>query len=297
MAKIIGNTTATPNPRPDWTQTDSTKADFIKNKPTLGALAAKSTVAKTDLATDVQKSLNKADSAIQSVEGLATENYVEEQISKIPTPDVSGQINTHDNSTTAHTDIRDAIPKTLSQLTGDANHRTITDAEKEMWNAKATPEYVDTALADVVHIDETDNEKIEYVDNLKDELKEYINNELAEELAKRGQLKPEFANSIEECTDTSKLYVLPDGYIYGYMKKYIPSETIPNFTNLMDDPNAYIKNGYRYSNSSAAFKECSTDCAIVVPITKQSTYTFRTLGCSYDGSSYPNSFYFGNSNS
>lgn len=35
MAKIIGNTTATPNPRSDWAQTDSTKADFIKNKPTV----------------------------------------------------------------------------------------------------------------------------------------------------------------------------------------------------------------------------------------------------------------------
>lgn len=33
MAKIIGNTTATPNPCPDWEQTNSTKADFIKNKP------------------------------------------------------------------------------------------------------------------------------------------------------------------------------------------------------------------------------------------------------------------------
>ena len=33
MAKIIGNTTATPNPRPDWNQTDETKADYIKNKP------------------------------------------------------------------------------------------------------------------------------------------------------------------------------------------------------------------------------------------------------------------------
>lgn len=31
--KIIGNTTATPNPRPDWNQTDETKADYIKNKP------------------------------------------------------------------------------------------------------------------------------------------------------------------------------------------------------------------------------------------------------------------------
>ena len=38
-----------------------------------------------------------------------------------------------------------------------------------------------------------------------------------EALLKSQQLKPEFANSIEECTDTSKLYVLPDGYIYAYM--------------------------------------------------------------------------------
>lgn len=33
MAKIIGNTTAAPNPRPDWNQKDESKADYIKNKP------------------------------------------------------------------------------------------------------------------------------------------------------------------------------------------------------------------------------------------------------------------------
>lgn len=33
MSKIIGNTTATPNPQPNWAQTDATKADYIKNKP------------------------------------------------------------------------------------------------------------------------------------------------------------------------------------------------------------------------------------------------------------------------
>jgi hypothetical protein len=38
MTRIIGNTTATPNPRPDWNQTDSTKADFIKNKPDIDGL-------------------------------------------------------------------------------------------------------------------------------------------------------------------------------------------------------------------------------------------------------------------
>jgi hypothetical protein len=35
IREIIGNTTATPNPRPDWEQTDEMKADYIKNKPQL----------------------------------------------------------------------------------------------------------------------------------------------------------------------------------------------------------------------------------------------------------------------
>ena len=37
MAKIIGNTTATPTPVSDWSQNDNTKADYIKNKPTIPA--------------------------------------------------------------------------------------------------------------------------------------------------------------------------------------------------------------------------------------------------------------------
>lgn len=41
---------------------------------------------------------------------------------------------------------------------------------------------------------------------------------IQDELAKRGQLRPEFANSLADCADTTKLYVLPDGYIYAYIK-------------------------------------------------------------------------------
>ena len=40
---IIGNTTATPNPQPNWAQDDPTKADYIKNKPIImggGTLSA-----------------------------------------------------------------------------------------------------------------------------------------------------------------------------------------------------------------------------------------------------------------
>ena len=66
MSKIIGNTIATPMAIPDWNQTDEKKADYIKNKPTLGTLAEKDEVEKADLAQDVQASLGKADSALQS---------------------------------------------------------------------------------------------------------------------------------------------------------------------------------------------------------------------------------------
>ena len=41
---------------------------------------------------------------------------------------------------------------------------------------------------------------------------------------------PLFANSIAECTDTTKLYVLPDGYIYAYMYTEIPGKS---YTNLL----------------------------------------------------------------
>ena len=56
---------------------------------------------------------------------------------------------------------------------------------------------------------------------------DYINTELA----KRQQLKPEFVNSIDKCVDNSKLYVLPDGLIYGYMSK--TSQEV--FTDVLKD--------------------------------------------------------------
>ena len=98
-----------------------------------------------------------------------------------------------------------------------------------------------------------------YTDADKAEFSAYI----ASELAKRGQLAPEYANSIEECTDTSKLYVLPDGFIYAYMLTEVESGTA--YTNVLPlaidtDGSIYngtgYKNGYRL-NSGATVKEAS----------------------------------------
>jgi hypothetical protein len=49
MSKIIGNTIATPMAIPDWNQTDEKKADYIKNKPELGALALYDVIASTSV--------------------------------------------------------------------------------------------------------------------------------------------------------------------------------------------------------------------------------------------------------
>lgn len=45
--------------------------------------------------------------------------YVDDEISKIPTPDVSAQIQAHNTSGDSHQDIRDSIPTTASQVGAD----------------------------------------------------------------------------------------------------------------------------------------------------------------------------------
>lgn len=73
---------------------------------------------------------------------LATETYVEGKIAGIPTPDVSGQIETHNSSSTAHSDIRQSISEKannndLTSHIGDSNIHT-SATEKAYWNAKAS---------------------------------------------------------------------------------------------------------------------------------------------------------------
>jgi len=63
--------------------------------------------------------------------------------------------------------------------------------------------------------------------------REAIKAYIAAELAKRGQLVPEYANSIEECTDTSKMYVLPDGMIWAYMLTEKEVESGAGYTNVI----------------------------------------------------------------
>lgn len=60
-------------------------------------------------------------------------------------------------------------------------------------------------------------------------------------LASFVHMIPEFANSIDECTDKSKLYVLPDGYIYAYIKT-VPKVTYETHQNKQWDSSGTLKN-------------------------------------------------------
>ena len=118
------------------------------------------------------------------------------------------------------------------------------------------------------------------VDYWTEEDKEEINAESIEyistELAKRGQLKPEFANSVDECTDTSKLYVLPDGYIYAYMLK---TSSGPSYTNMIPlavntDGTPFVglngekgyKTGYRMNSSNAEVASADNCVTGYIPV-------------------------------
>lgn len=81
----------------------------------------------------------------------------------------------------------------------------------------------------------------------------YVDNKITDLKAQDVQQTPLFANSIEECTDTTKVYVLPDGYIYGRIAKQVEGGTVANFTNqlpISKDASGNIYNGVGYKTDT-----------------------------------------------
>lgn len=74
---------------------------------------------KTDLPTKVSDLNNDSD--------FATNDEVDTKIAAIPTPDVSGQISTHNTSGTAHTEIRNSITSLNSALNTESTNRQNAD--------------------------------------------------------------------------------------------------------------------------------------------------------------------------
>ena len=133
----------------------------------------------------------------------------------------------------------------------------------------------------------TPEEKAEMLDTLAEELptdETFLANVVDQVKVIKVAEAPEFVNDISECEDTSKMYVLPNGHLAAYMTTTTTTEgsTVANFTNLYDESKgAYIKDGYRYSSSGAAFEAETASCGIVVPLPEyaaNTNLTFRVRG-------------------
>ncbi len=163
-----------------------------------------------------------------------------------------------------------AIPTKLSELENDAGYID----EAELGSA------VDTALAEVKESGGFDGENGVYVGSgdmpenanvqvdpegadgelvIPDVLQTTGDSEedtmsqkaITEEFIKRGQLKPEFANSVdelEESGDKTKLYVLPDGYMYAYMDAKVYTLTADDFVATTVNADGTLNEPTDYNN-------------------------------------------------
>lgn len=110
--------------------------------------------------------------------------------------------------------------------------------------------------------------------------------------------QPEYVDNISECSDTSKVYVLPNGHLAAYKTSEVitKGETVPNFTNLYDkSKGAFIKDGQRYSASGDEFKNATGLCAVYIPIQTEllfsTLFTIRIRGADIATASYWNNVY------
>ena len=160
MPRIIGNTTATPNPQPDWGQNDTGKADYIKNKPDLTVYA---TNARVDA---VDRFVNEHDDAlwgdlnprIQALEEWHDELDVytkEETDEKYATKD---NINVISSSVEAHYDElqNEIVPRINTLESKEVYTRGEVDAAianvEAALTGYATEQYVQTELGKVAEV-------------------------------------------------------------------------------------------------------------------------------------------------
>ena len=88
----------------------------------------------------------------------------------------------------------------------------------------------------------------------KDEIKEAVKEEVP--LIKTPE-QPTFVNSVEECTDPEKIYVLPDGYMYAHGTKYVKQYT--NILPTLTDTEGNIYNGVGCKDNTKIIPETGLD--------------------------------------
>ena len=100
-----------------------------------------------------------------------------------------------------------------------------------------------------------------------------IRNYVSGLVSERAQIKPEFANTVEGCTDTRLVYVLPDGNIYAFMRKLV-SEEVPNCNNLFKASECVE---YARISSNGSIKNDVDNCLVTgyIAVEPNTTYELR----------------------
>jgi hypothetical protein len=90
---------------------------------------------------------------------VATEEYVNNQVAAIPTPDVSGQISTHNTSTSAHNDIRDLITGLTTRLNtlADSDDTTLDQMSEIVTYIKSNKSLIDSVTTNKVNVSDIIN--------------------------------------------------------------------------------------------------------------------------------------------
>lgn len=163
----------------------------------------------------------------------------------------------------------DAVPSKTSELTNDSGFitgYTETDPTVPAWaKAASKPSYTadevgalpkSTPIPTVVQETGDSTTAVMSQAAVTKELNQ-LSNEIVDQSNALDDLKangvqqvPLFANTVEECTDTTKLYVLPDGYLYAYKEVVTPGGA--GYTNLVPistDTDGSIYNGTGYKEN------------------------------------------------
>lgn len=151
-------------------------------------------------------------------------------------------INPSTNTVTATT-FKGDLTGTATKATQDANGNTITSTYETKSDATTKFNQLSTKIDEMTPIKGEDYWTEEDVESIVGEANVLI----ADEMAKKAQLKPEFTNSVEGCEDTTKLYVLPDNHIYAYT----PDEnTYTNWLPISTDTDGTIYNGKGFKEAT-----------------------------------------------
>lgn len=232
-----------------------------------------------------------------SIDSFATEDYVDNAVDEI--------------DVLTEAEISEICGSTVGNLTlvdQDAVAEQVVDTlmdEIDFLTKEEISEICGSTVGDLTVVDQ-DAIAEQVVDTLMEELP--TNKALVDNVAERVPLvkvaeQPTFVNDISDCTDTSKVYVLPNGTLAAYMRKEVTTEgsTVPNFTNLYDtSKGAYIKEGYRFSSSHGGFTAEAGNCGIVIPLGLQYegnvSHTIRVRGVTKNSASRANNYYFTDTN-